>query len=199
MCQKANSNHQSNSNHFCKRGPGSARGARSAAWRRRIASKGRDAVGVAPRNPRRRPRRGGKPRLKDGFLRDGADQNVKRAMNASRGAPGRSAGTTMCTGPRCFRCTNPLRDPPPVGGAPAMGLRGPHAIFLRFQSRFFFSLEILSRFLQLEIRSFRCESMTKIASFDGKSLPFLRLSVLFLYKSGSKKILGLSKNSIFDV
>jgi len=77
-----------------------------------------------------------------------------------------------------------------VGGAPAMGLRGPHAIFLRFQSAIFFSLEILSRFLQLEIRSFRGESMTKIASFDGKSLPFLRLSVLFLYKSCENMIFG---------
>ena len=48
--------------------------------------KGRGAVGGAPRNPRRRPHRGGKPRLKSGYPRKDPRKNLwgRRAQPVAR-------------------------------------------------------------------------------------------------------------------
>ena len=88
--------------------------------RRQIASKDKGVMGGAFRNPRRRPRRGRKPRLKDGFPKVSADPWSNGAGIAARGAPG-----IMCTVPNRFERANLPRGPTTGGGAPARGQRVP--------------------------------------------------------------------------
>jgi len=132
-----------------QRGPASAEGPRSAARRRRISSKDRGAVGGAPRNPRRRPRRGGKPRLKNGFPRVSADPWLNGAGIAARGAP---AGGKMCTVPSRFECAILPRGPTTGSGALAMGQRGPMAGDSFQMGRFFFSGRKILKYVLKEKR-----------------------------------------------
>ena len=70
-------------------------GARAVARAGRHSIKGRGAVGGAPRNPRRRPRRGGKFRLKSGFPRKDPRENLC-GWRAQPAAPPGGESSTEC-------------------------------------------------------------------------------------------------------
>jgi hypothetical protein len=71
------------------------------------------------------------PRRKTRVSQRGSSGKCEGAANASRGDPGRAAGTIVCTGPISFHCTNHRQDPSTMAGAPAMGLHGPMLISKR--------------------------------------------------------------------
>ena len=97
------------------RGPGIRAG--GALSGRRIASKNRGTVGGASRSPRRRPRRGGKPRLKNGFPRVSADP---WSNGGGECGPRRARGRHNMHQAMPFECANLPRGRIRGGGAPAM-------------------------------------------------------------------------------
>ena len=109
----------------------------------------------APHNPRRRPRRGGNPRLKNGFPRVSADPQSNGAGIAARGAPWCTAGGIMFTVPSRFECANFVRGPSTGSGAPAMGQRVPMAGDSFQMGIFFLSTgKILESVLKFVFRSY---------------------------------------------
>ena len=82
------------------------------------------AVVGTPRNPRRRPRRGGSSGSKMSFMGSAARGGMG---SAARGACGRAAGGTMCTVPSRFECVDLSRSPTTGCGAPAICERVPMA------------------------------------------------------------------------
>ena len=106
-------------------GPGpkllSRAGARAAARSARHSIQDRGAVSGAPRNQRRRPRRGGKPRLISGFPRGGPRENVRGQRAQTAALPGlETAPNVRC----CEAVATDQSSPGSIrsgrsGGAPA--------------------------------------------------------------------------------